>query len=207
MADFDLPVVKHSLVGSLDSVIQAATEVGYPLVMKTAEPDIAHKSDCGGVIVNIQDQQGLEQAYADLLSRLGSKVIIMPMISGGIEVSLGMKNDPHYGPMLIIAAGGIFIELLNDRAFALAPVDAGQAVSLLSHLKLSRLLDGIRGQPAVDRAALVSLIVNFSELVYAFGESIAEVDLNPVIVSRQGCTIVDALIISKTLDAKITQKN
>ena len=102
-------------------MIQTAAEAGYPLVMKTAEPGIAHKSDCSGVIVNIQDQQALEQAYADLQSRLGSKVVIMPMVSGGIEVSLGMKNDPHYGPMIIIATGGIFIELLKDRTYSLAP--------------------------------------------------------------------------------------
>jgi len=196
MEDFGLPVVKHIVSDSPEQAILAAKEVGYPLVLKTAEPGIAHKSDCGGVIVNIQNQQGLEQAYADLQSRLGSKVVIMPMVSGSIEVSLGMKNDHNYGPMIIVATGGIFIELLKDRAYSLAPVSTGKAESLLGNLKLSQLLDGVRGQPVVDREALVSLIVDFSELVYALGDSIAEIDLNPVIVDTEGCTIVDALIIS-----------
>lgn len=195
MADFGLPTVAFQCCETLEQAISAANQLSYPLVMKTAEPGIAHKSDCGGVIVAIGDQPALEAAYQTLQQKLGSKVVIMPMVENGIEVSLGMKNDAHYGPMVIIASGGILIELLNDRAFSLAPVTLQQADTMLGSLKLSKLLDGIRGQPAVDRDALISLIVSFSELVYAFSDSVAEIDLNPVIVNAAGCTIVDALIV------------
>jgi len=195
MSDFDLPVVPHCICNDEKSVLEAIEETGYPLVMKTAEPGIQHKSDVGGVVVNIQNQQELLTAYRILGEKLGKQVVLMPMVDKGIEVSLGMKYDPHYGPMVIIATGGILIELIKDRCFALAPLNATQIDKMLNRLKLSKLLDGVRGQPTVNRQALVKLIVQFSELVYAFGDSIAEIDLNPVIVTEQDCTIVDALII------------
>jgi acyl-CoA synthetase (NDP forming) len=195
MTDFALPTVAYQLCESIEQAIKATKRIDYPIVMKTAEPGIAHKSDCGGVVVSIENQAALEVAYQALQQKLGSKVVIMPMVTGGIEVSLGMKNDAHYGPMLIVASGGIFIELLNDRAFSLAPVTPNQAEAMLNSLKLSKLLDGVRGQPAVDRQALIHLVTRFSELAYAFSDSIAEIDLNPVIVNQAGCTIVDALVI------------
>ena len=204
MADFDLPVVKYLLADNFEEAIQAAAQIGYPLVMKTAEPGITHKSDCGGVIIDIQDLRSLEQAYADLQNRLGCKVVIMPMVSAGIEVSLGMKNDPHYGPVIIVACGGVLIELIKDRTFALAPLNTEQAMQMLAGLKLSQLLDGIRGQAAVNRQALIDLIVRFSELAVALSQSIREIDLNPVIVSEQGCTIVDALIVPKSINENNT---
>ncbi len=196
MSDFDLPVVQHRLADNFEQVVQAAEQFAYPLVMKTAEPGIHHKSDCGGVIVSISDHIMLQNSYRVLQQRLGNRVIVMPMIASGIEVSIGMKNDPHYGPMVILASGGILIELLRDRAFDLAPLTIEQASELIDRLKLAKLLGGVRGQPAVDRQALVSLVNSFSMLVYAFADSIAEIDLNPVIVGAEGCTIVDAFVVS-----------
>ncbi len=197
MDDFGLTVVRHRLAENFNQVKLAADELDYPLVMKTAEPDIQHKSDCGGVIVSISDQKSLQKSYEELQQKLGNRVLVMPMITSGIEVSIGMKNDRAYGPMVIVASGGILIELIDDRAFALAPVSVEQASELLDRLKLSRLLEGLRGQPSVNQRALVSLIKSFSDLAYAFADSIAEIDLNPVIVRGDGCTIVDALVITK----------
>jgi len=197
MSDFGLPVVDHRVADRIGQVIDAAGSFGYPLVIKTAEPEIMHKSDSGGVKIGIQNQQGLEAAYRELDARLGKHVVVMPMVEPGIEVSVGMKNDPQYGPLVIVACGGVLIEMLSDRAFALAPFDRIETNAMIDQLKLARLLDGVRGQPAVDRNALVDLIVRFSELVCEFTETIAEIDLNPVIVNQSGCTIVDALIIPK----------
>ena len=195
MADFNLPVVPHEITTSLNDALRAANQFGYPVVMKTAEPGIAHKSDCGGVIVSIENNQSLESAYLDLETRLGKRVLIMPMIGTGVEVSVGMKNDAQYGPLLILAAGGILIELLEDRVFKLAPVNAEQARTMLVQLKVSRLLAGVRGRPAADIDALIDLIVRFSQMIVALSDSIAEIDLNPVIVTQAGCTIVDALVV------------
>ncbi len=196
MSDFGLPVVQHCLAENLEQVVLAADELGYPLVMKTAEPGIHHKSDYGGVIVSISDQSQLENSYSELQQKLGDRVLIMPMISGGIEVSVGMKNDPNFGPLIIVASGGVLIELIGDRAYAIAPLDMNEAEIFVRKLKLSKLFDGVRGQPPVDKQALIYLIHRFSGLAFELSDSIQEIDLNPIIVSEKGCQIVDALVIS-----------
>jgi acyl-CoA synthetase (NDP forming) len=195
MSDFGLPSVKFALVDDYQQLIQAASDFDYPLVLKTAIPGIAHKSDQNGVKVGIENLQQLQQAYDDLQQRLGKRVLLMPQVPAGIEVSVGMKNDAQFGPMVIIACGGVLIELLAERAFRLAPVTGDEANQMIDQLRLAKLLAGVRGQPAVDRSALVELIVRFSRLVFALEESIVEIDLNPVIVNSSGCTIVDALVI------------
>jgi hypothetical protein len=121
--------------------------------------------------------------------------VVMPMVESGIEVSIGMKNDAQFGPLVIVACGGVLIELLAERAFELAPLDATRAEAMIERTRLSQLLAGVRGQVAADRAALVQLIVRFSELVFELQDSIAEIDLNPIIVNASGCTIVDALVV------------
>ena len=194
MRDFELPSVGFALVENSAQLADAAERFDYPLVLKTAT-GIAHKSDQGGVRVGLRDRRQLDQAYRDFCARLGARAVVMPRVDSGVEVSLGMKYDPQYGPLVIVACGGVLIELLAERAFRLAPVDPDQADAMIDETKLARLLAGIRGQAAVDRQALVDLIVRFSALVYALGEVIAEIDLNPVIVNTEGCTIVDALVI------------
>ncbi len=109
-----------------------------------------------------------------------------------------MKNDAQYGPLVIVACGGVMIELLAERAFRLAPVDRQQAESMIDELKLGKLLAGVRGQAAVDRKALVDLITRFSALVLEFRGAIAEIDLNSIIVNQNGATLVDALVIAKS---------
>ena len=196
MSDFGLPSVRFALADNDQQLLQAADGFGYPLVLKTAMPGISHKSDKSGVIVGISDRQHLQRAYNDLQQRLGKRVLLMPQVPAGVEVSVGMKNDAQYGPMIIIACGGVLIELLAERAFRLAPVSADEANLMIDRLRLARLLAGVRGQPALDRGALVELIVHFSRLVLALKDSISEIDLNPVIVNQSGCSIVDALVIS-----------
>jgi hypothetical protein len=195
MSDFGLPVVAWQLADNWRQLIEHSRSMTYPLVLKTAAPGIAHKSDCNGVIVGIEDEIELQAAYQDLQKRLGDAVVVMPMVGSGIEVSIGMKNDPQYGPMVIVACGGVLIELLNDRAFRLAPVGENETNAMIDQLKLAKLLAGVRGRAAVDRGSLVELIQRFSAMVCQFRDTIAEIDLNPVIVNENGCTIVDALVI------------
>jgi acyl-CoA synthetase (NDP forming) len=195
MSDFGLPSVRFAVVDNDVQLLQAADDFGYPLVLKTAMPGISHKSDINGVIVGLPDRQHLQLAYKDLQQRLGKRVLLMPQVPAGVEVSVGMKNDAQYGPMIIIACGGVLIELLAERAFRLAPVSGNDANRMIDELRLARLLAGVRGQPALDRSALVKLMVRFSSLVLALENSISEIDLNPVIVNESGCTIVDALVI------------
>jgi hypothetical protein len=195
MADFGLPSVRFESADNFGQVRSAADAFGYPLVLKTAMPGIAHKSDHNGVKVGIANEQQLQVEYGDLQQRLGDRVVVMPMAEPGIEVSIGMKNDAQFGPLVIVACGGVLIELLAERAFELAPLDAVLADAMIERTRLSQLLAGVRGRAAADRAALVQLIVRFSELVFELQDSIAEIDLNPVIVNASGCTIVDALVV------------
>ncbi|MCP4984308.1 MAG: hypothetical protein GY935_27860 [Gammaproteobacteria bacterium] len=199
MSDFGLPTVAFQCAQNLEEACLAADASGYPVVLKTTMAGIAHKSDQNGVRVGIENRQQLQLTYRDLQTRLGDSVVVMPMVPAGVEVSVGMKNDPQYGPTIIVACGGVLIELLAERAFGLAPIDAEQANAMIDQIRLARLLSGLRGQAGVNREVLVDLIVQFSALALAFTDTIAEIDLNPVIVNQAGCCIVDALLIPRNL--------
>ena len=197
MNAFNLPVISHAMIDSVEELLEYANHYSYPLVLKTVEPGIAHKSEHQGVKLNLNNQSELLDAYQALCESLGDKAMIMPMAKGGVEIGLGMKNDPQFGPLIIVSAGGILIELIKDRVISLAPVSPQQASESLDQLKINALLSGVRGQPAADKEALINLIVEFSKFVVNFSEHIAEIDLNPVIVHQQGCTIVDALVVPR----------
>ena len=195
MKDFNLPVVPYDLIENSEQLLVSAKKYRYPMVLKTAQPDIQHKSDSNGVKLNLDNETELLQAYSGLSSRLGGRALVMPMADDGVEVSVGMKNDAQYGPLIIISAGGILIELIKDRVISLAPVNHDQVRQMIGGLKINKVLQGVRGRPACDIEALIELIVNFSNLVTTFSDVIAEIDLNPVIVHQKGCTIVDALVV------------
>ncbi len=196
LEDFSLPVPRSGIATSENESIAIAQNIGFPVVIKTAEAGISHKSDQHGVIVNITNETELTTHYQDLAQRLGPRVLISEMVSAGTEVGLGIVNDPQFGPLVMVSAGGIFIELLSDRSVALAPVTIGEADRMLSELKINHLIEGIRGGAAGNREALINFIVRFSHLAYLFREHIQAVDINPVIVNPKGAVAVDALIVS-----------
>ncbi|MFT5401171.1 MAG: acyl-CoA synthetase (NDP forming), partial [Gammaproteobacteria bacterium] len=162
LAAFSIPVVEHHIVVNQDELIDAAVTLGYPLVLKTAEAGINHKSDCNGVFVGIQNEKQLSDHYVDLKQRLGPAALVAKMVGVGVEIALGTVNDAQFGPIIMIAAGGIMVELMADSAVAMCPLDQAEAEALLSSLKISKLLDGLRGQPAADRQSLVQTIVQLS---------------------------------------------
>jgi len=195
-ADFDIPVPKQAVIKDQTSLLTAAKSIGFPIVLKTAEPGILHKSDAGGVFVNIQNETELVEHYSDLSQRLGPTALLTQMIDKGNEVGLGIVNDPQFGPLLMVAAGGILIELLSERAVALCPLGVEDADELLSTLKIDALINGVRGQAASDRQALILIMVKLSILAYELKDMIAEVDINPVIVNPTGAVAVDALVVT-----------
>jgi acyl-CoA synthetase (NDP forming) len=195
LADFALPGVSHSIVSSEAELLTAATRTGYPLVLKTAAPGINHKSDSNGVFLKIQTQADLLEHYRDLCTRLGPTALVSQMVDQGVEIALGTINDRQFGPIIMVAAGGILVELLSDRAVAMCPVNPRQAEAMLSSLKANRLLLGVRGKPSVNRQALIDAIVSLSTLAYEFRDSIAEVDINPMLVNSREALAVDALIV------------
>ncbi len=194
LTDFDLPVITHRVVDNEPGLLAAADEIGYPLVLKTAVPGIDHKSDRGGVFVGIGDEAELRARYADLVARLGAQVLVAQMAPPGVEVGLGTLTDPQFGPLVMVAAGGILIELLADRGVALCPVDATEAEALLASLAIDPLLRGARGKPAADRASLVEIIVGLSQLAVALRDQIESIDVNPVFAGVAGAVAVDALV-------------
>lgn len=197
LADFEIGVPQQAIVKDKDSLLKGANSIGYPIVLKTAEAGIYHKSDAGGVIVNIPTEAELLEHYLELSKRLGPSALLTEMVDKGTEVGLGIINDPQFGPLIMIAAGGILIELLSDRAVALCPVSAEETDDLLSSLKIDTLLNGIRGQAAGDRQQLIEIIVKLSWLAFELKDVISEIDINPVIVNSTSAVAVDALIVSR----------
>jgi acyl-CoA synthetase (NDP forming) len=194
LRDFAIPVVRHASVTSEAELIEAAAELGYPVVLKTAEPGIHHKSDSAGVFVGIDCQQDLLRHYRDINARLGAKALLSQMVESGTEIALGTVNDRQFGPVVMVAAGGIMVELLYDRVLAMCPVSPAQAQTMLDSLRANQLLKGLRGRPASNRQALIDVIVRLSQLAFALRDRIAEIDINPIIVSADEAIAVDALI-------------
>ena len=177
--------------------ICAADAIGYPVVLKTAVAGIAHKSDAGGVWLDLRNAAAVGGAYDDLALRLGPEVLVQAMVGKGVEAALGAVNDPDFGPYAMVAAGGILIELIEDRAVSLAPMSRAKASELIDRLRLRRLLAGLRGAPPADAAALADALWRLSHLAFDLRANLAEVDVNPVLVRPEGAVAVDALVVRR----------
>jgi acyl-CoA synthetase (NDP forming) len=197
LSDFAIPVPIHVVTNNENDLLLAAQEIGYPLVLKTAVAGINHKSDVGGVIVNIEDETVLLEHYRDMSARLGADVLLTQMIGKGTEVGLGIINDPQFGPLVMVAAGGVLIELLSERSVALAPISTKQADELITPLKLCELINGVRGQAAGNRKVLTETIAALSVMAFELKDHIKEIDINPVIVNQTSAVAVDALVITR----------
>ena len=197
LADFDFPTVPCRSVATRDAALEAATEFGYPLVAKTAVHGIVHKTDVGGVALDLRCEKELLEAYDDLNARLGAEVLIVPMLSGGAEIALGIVNDPQFGPYIMLAAGGRLIEVLDERAYALAPLGFEEAVRLIETLRIKAVLNGVRGGAALDTEGLVRAIVKLSQLAIALRDVLGEIDVNPLLVFPDRVIAVDAVVVPR----------
>jgi acetate---CoA ligase (ADP-forming) len=198
LADYSLPVLAHRLAEGAPEAEQAAQALGFPVVLKTATPGILHKSDVGGVKLNLGDAAAVRAAYDDVAKRLGPRVLLAPMAKGGLELSFGAKLDPQFGPVVMVGAGGVLIEFMTDRACALAPFDDAEAVRLIDGLSMRPLLDGKRGAPPSDIAALCTALARFSTMVADLAGLVQEIDINPILAGPKGCVALDALIVPVT---------
>lgn len=200
LADYGVPVVTHLFAENEADALNAAEKAGYPVVLKTAMPGILHKSDVGGVKLNLLDVAAVKTAYADLTARLGPRVLVMPMVQRGgagkgTEISFGMTRDEQFGPIVMIGAGGILIEMMKDRRFVLPPFGPKEARWQIDKLSLRPLLDGKRGAKPADIDALAKAFSAFSSMVADLDGLISEIDVNPLIVNEHGVIAVDALIV------------
>ncbi len=199
-AAYGIPTPAERGAATADEAALAARDLGFPVVLKTSAPGITHRSDVAGVVTGLHDAAAVEAAYADLAARLGPDVTVHEQVPAGVEVSVGLVHDHALGPMVVVAAGGVLVELLADRAVALPPLTREGAHRMLDRLRLRPMLDGFRGAPPVDIDALVDVVVAVSLLARDHGDELAALDLNPVVVTPHGAVAVDVLIVPRRDD-------
>jgi acyl-CoA synthetase (NDP forming) len=197
LEDYGLQVPKRHVVGSLEQAVAWAERLGYPVALKTAAPGVHHKSDVGGVNLDIRSEAHLRAAYEEMAHRLGPRALLTQMAERGTELALGGLHDPQFGILLMVGAGGTLIEMLDDRAFALAPIDELEAERKLDGLKLRKLLPGVRGAQPAHLPSIVMAISRFSVMLADLDGLIAEADVNPLIAGPSACMAVDALIVPR----------
>jgi len=195
LAEYGIPVVDARAASTADEAVAAAESIGFPVVLKTAAPGVMHKSDRGGVRLGIADADALREAYDDIADRLGPQVTVEATAPDGVEVALGLVSDPTFGILVLVAAGGVLVELLHDRALAFPPLDEVAARRLIDRLQMRPLLEGVRGAAPADVGSLVQAVSRLSVLASDLGDLLNALDVNPVIVSPQGCVAVDALVV------------
>jgi acetate---CoA ligase (ADP-forming) len=197
-----IPTPEFRWASDTATAAQCSREIGYPVVMKVVAPDILHKSERGGVRLNIGDDAAAEAAFAALRGAAAGAdfrgVVIYPMVRGAQEVLVGLSRDPQFGPVIVFGAGGIYTEVLRDIAVRVAPLDCDRAMAMIRSIRAYSILAGARGQAPGDLAALADLLVRVSELPFKYPE-IAELDLNPVFVAPDGAFPGDVRVIRRTV--------
>lgn len=195
LEDYDISVAPSLRVADLDELTGAADEIGYPVALKAVGH--AHKTEEGGVVLGLTDELALIRAYEGLTSRFGRRLVVQAMAPPGVELALGVVRDESFGPVVVVAAGGVLVEVLRDRVLALPPIQPLRARRLVDRLRARPLLDGFRANPPVDVDALVKAIVRVGDLAVDLGEHLDALDVNPLIVSPTGAVAVDALLIPR----------
>jgi acetate---CoA ligase (ADP-forming) len=195
LRDYGIPAVRTRPARSRAAALAAAAEIGYPVVIKTDEPHIAHKSDVGGVRLGLAGPEAAGAAYDDLATRLGPRVLVCQTAAPGIELALGLIHDPALGPLVIISAGGVLIEIFSERSVVLPPVTRCAALGITRGLRLAAVLAGSRGQPPADLGAIAGAITALSGLACELGDALAALDINPLICGPSGALAVDVLAV------------
>jgi acyl-CoA synthetase (NDP forming) len=195
LAEYGITTAVAAEAGDEAGVLAAAESIGYPVVLKTADPAIAHKSDVRGVILGIPGPAELARAYADLSARLGPLALVCQNVPAGTELAIGIAPDPDLGPLVVVGAGGVLVESLADRAVALPPVDERTARQMIGELRVHKLLSGVRGAPPADLAAVARAVAGVSELAVDLGDRLLALDVNPLICGPDGAVAVDALAV------------
>ena len=197
-----IPAASARLARTADEAVEAAAELGYPVVLKIVSPDVTHKSDVGGVKLDLDSEETVAAAFQEITKAVKRQqsdariegVAVQKMARPGIEVIVGMSKDPQFGPVLMFGLGGVLVEVLKDVAFRIVPLEARDARQMIREIKGFPVLEGFRGQEPADLAALEKLLLKVSAFVEAHPE-IEELDLNPVFAYKDGALAVDARIV------------
>lgn len=203
---FRFPLVEGDLAATPDEAVHLAGQIGYPVVMKIDSPHILHKSDVGGVVLNVRSEEEVRAAFDAILRSVSAHFESMPPINGILvekmekaeaEILLGSQTDPLFGPTVAFGMGGIFVEVLKEISLRVAPLSMHDAVEMVGELKGSRVLDGLRGKKACDKQAVYRALLSLSRMVTELQDLIAEVDINPLFALPDGVKAGDALVVLK----------
>ena len=200
--EYDIPVTRFKLVKDEENAAKQAEALGFPVVLKIVSPDIVHKSDVGGVIVGVKSLNEVKKSYRQIMNNIKKHkpeakivgILVQEMAPAGTEVIVGSIKDPQFGPAIMFGLGGVFVEVLKDVTFRIAPITEDEAAEMISEVKAYPLLKGYRNSPPADLKAITKILVNTSRLVTEHPE-IKELDLNPIMVYEKGAKAVDARII------------
>jgi acyl-CoA synthetase (NDP forming) len=200
--DYGIPVTKFELAKNEKEATEFAEKIGFPVVLKIVSPDIIHKSDVGGVMVNLKDANSVRNAYQQIMKNVKKHkakakivgVLVQEMAPSATEVIIGSTKDPQFGPAIMFGLGGIFVEIMKDVTFRIAPINEEEAREMITEVKAYPLLKGYRNSPPADIDAIVKILLSTSRLVTEHQE-IKELDLNPIMVYEKGAKTVDARII------------
>ncbi len=196
VASAGVTITKEGLAGSRDEAVTFAEGFGFPVVLKGCSSTVTHKTEMGMVRLNLGSSDDVARVYDEIMAADVDLdgVLVQEMIKGEREFVIGLTRDPQFGPCVMFGLGGIFTEVLNDVSFRVAPISEIDAVEMIEEIKTSKLLDEFRGSPAVDKSALVKALVGIGNLGVEY-DQIAEIDINPVIISGDKPVAVDALIV------------
>jgi acyl-CoA synthetase (NDP forming) len=199
LKECQIPVLPNVKASSLGEVVEVSNSLGYPVVMKISSPDISHKSDVGGIILDINSEEEVKNAYYNMMNTVKQKVpdaridgvMLQKMAEPGIEVIIGVKLDPQFGHVIMFGLGGIFVEIYKDVSFRVTPVNSEMARDMILEIKGSPILMGARGRSPADIDAIINVIVKLSEMLEK-NPDIVELDINPLIVYEKNAVAVDA---------------
>ena len=207
LADWGIPILNERLARSADEAVAAFQAIAKPVVLKIASPDIAHKTEIGGVLLGLRDGAAVRDGFQELMRRAAERaptaridgVLVAPHVAGGVETILGVKRDPIFGPIVVFGLGGVLVEMLQDVALRLAPIDRDEALGMIGEIRARAILDGVRGQPPADVETLAQALVKLSEFAATHADVIESIDINPFLVMPhgQGGYALDALMVSR----------
>lgn len=197
----NIPTPRFFLAKDVDEALKYGEALGYPLAAKIVSPDITHKSDVGGVVLNIKSRGELQRAYQQLIENASKHapharvlgVLVEEMVLGGVELAVGMVRDQTFGPTVMFGLGGVFIEVLRDVSFRVAPLSEDDAREMIGEVRGSRLLEGYRNYPPVDVERLKRILLTISQLSLTYPE-FSQIDFNPIIAYGSSLWVVDARI-------------
>jgi acyl-CoA synthetase (NDP forming) len=200
--EYDIPITRFKVAKTAEETVNFSEEIGYPTVFKIVSPDVLHKSDVGGVILNIKSREDARNAYNQILENVNKLkpnakiegILVQEMAPASTEVIVGSIKDTQFGQTLMFGFGGVFVEVMKDVAFRIAPITEADAREMVSEVKAYPILKGYRGQPPLDIDMIVKILLSTSRLVMDHQE-IQELDLNPIMVYEKGANTVDARII------------